>query len=128
MKLERFIIYTITDPRDNSLFYIGLTTDFYSRKISHLSKHSSAVTHSKVNEVRASGNEPVFQIIREFTATRDEAVDIESQMILDLALSGTQLVNRHIIKRVLTANNIDVSPLDNFYEKSKRKPYYKKAS
>lgn len=93
-----YFIYTISDPRDNSIFYIGQTINFTNRRQRHLDtsdrefKKNSSKTQI-VKDLKKLKLNPVFDIIHT-NIPFDKIDELETGMISFYHLMGCYLTNR----------------------------------
>lgn len=88
----RFYIYTLTDPRDGSVRYVGMTHRPEGREKQHLCAASTTPMGAWMNDLAAAGVRPSLTIIEEvngFYAARR----VEQKWIKHYAEIGT-LLNR----------------------------------
>lgn len=55
--MECYYIYTITDPRTNTIFYVGQSRNFEQRFSNHMS------TNPQVVKIKDAGYRPIFTIV-----------------------------------------------------------------
>lgn len=83
MNVKRFYVYTLTDPRDGSVFYVGKGQG--NRLNAHFSEFKrkilvNARKHARIGQIVESGFKPVAQIVHG-GLTENEAYRIERRMI-----------------------------------------------
>lgn len=91
-------IYTITDPRDNKVFYVGVSVDVEARAKSHMNLTLYASCRSRIEEIVLSGLRPVFTIVHDKCENWRE---VEQDFIKKYLDEGLLLLNKqsHHIKR-----------------------------
>lgn len=62
--MDVIYIYTITDPRNNLVFYVGRTKDPRQRFYAHLNTHQAKVS-VPIKEIIEDGKKPLFNLIEE---------------------------------------------------------------
>lgn len=89
-------VYTIKDPRNNKIFYVGKGTGY--RKTATLNTNAERINFLKkkiIEDIRSSGLEPIVDVVQHFE-TESESLSMEKSMIADLGriIKGTgDLVN-----------------------------------
>jgi hypothetical protein len=54
------VVYALQDPRDNSIFYVGLTADLYTRYIQHIKcEGNNAEKNERISQLKALGLLPI---------------------------------------------------------------------
>ena len=69
---KTFYIYTLTDPRDNVVFYVGITVNVRQRYEDHLHNSLQALNILKydlIAEMKANNVKPVITVIDSMTTT-----------------------------------------------------------
>lgn len=90
-----FVVYGLIDPRDSSVFYVGITDDVYTRFLAHLKcDGSNPVKDARIQELKAANRMVVMQTLQEVEgldlAKRREAYWLRHYY--DLGMSLTNLV------------------------------------
>lgn len=100
--MNKFYIYTLTDPRDNSIRYVGRTIDPKARLWAHINNMQSEgkAKSTWISELRSNGMLPVMSIIDEANG-KDDCVEKETLWIVSYLNNGCDLLNSHMPK----ANN-----------------------
>jgi hypothetical protein len=74
-----FYVYAYTDPRDDSVFYIGKGVG--ARAVSHLTDTSESAKVARIADIRAAGLQPSIDIIAHGLRDDLEASRVESALI-----------------------------------------------
>lgn len=96
-----YSVYSLVDPRDNCVHYIGMSRNVQNRFRAHMHKDANWVKASWVKELKGVGLLPVLSMIAE-NLTREEAQKLELQMIrlhYRLGMPLTNLVGSSIKRR-----------------------------
>lgn len=56
-------IYTLSDPRTNSVRYVGRTKEPKTRYTAHITQHNDTARSAWIAELKADGLQPIMQII-----------------------------------------------------------------
>lgn len=93
--MRTYYIYTITNPLDNKIIYVGQTTDFKRRKGNY---YSYMLSHNRflkamLYDITLQEAEPVFAIVQEVQADK-APYDIEKEWIIKLLDEGQPLCNK----------------------------------
>ncbi len=90
-------VYSLIDPRDNTIRYVGITTDTATRLDQHLDDAKKKSEKGKwLTELKQAGLSPVLRVLEPINATGDTraiARDRERYWIQTLLQSGAHLVN-----------------------------------
>lgn len=78
--LVMYSVYSISCPFTNEVKYIGQTTNFKVRCVSHFNDKKAEVKFKWIRETVAKGRMPLFEVIENFE-TKKEALAFESKMI-----------------------------------------------
>lgn len=93
-ELERnYSVYTLSDPRNLTIRYVGISCNPKVRHLQHY--HKDPYNHEKyawIQEVRQAGYRPVMNIVKE-KLTKEEATDLEMSMVYELLNQGVSLLN-----------------------------------
>jgi predicted GIY-YIG superfamily endonuclease len=90
-------VYALTDPRDSSTRYVGITNNLNSRYIAHLQGvPNNAEKNTWIREVLAEQLFPTIQILERFSGSlaRQKALIAERHWILEAQRQGCPLLNR----------------------------------
>ena len=79
-------VYTLVDPRDKTIFYIGKASA-NNRAFNHLRIHEGEERkHQRIREIRAAGREPSVEIMRYGLGSVRESFEVEAAVIDALGL------------------------------------------
>lgn len=95
-----YCIYTLSDPHDGSIRYIGKTKNTANRFNAHMSAIQGEGSLSKRNwikNLKSQGLKPVFSIIEE-SLTSEQACEREKYWIRHYVKQGTKLYNQASIR------------------------------
>jgi predicted GIY-YIG superfamily endonuclease len=105
-------VYELVDPRDDSMFYVGITIDLYERYKQHMHCNgSNAQKDSKIQEILASGHLPVMHTLDRAEALIEARIK-EDYWIVTRLEQGAVLLNLFVpenadkIKRAVICDNI----------------------
>jgi len=85
-------VYVLRDPRDNSIRYVGLSTNPAVRFARHLERVTDQHCGRWIASVLASGHIPVMEIVARLD-TLERAQVMEMELIAKLRSAGMQLCN-----------------------------------
>lgn len=86
-------VYELVDPRDTSIFYVGITQDLYTRFRQHMRRDgTNYLKDQRIGEILASGHLPIMRT-RERVLTPLEASEREVYWIRYHLGQGVALVN-----------------------------------
>ena len=96
-------VYELVDPRDNSVFYVGVTRDLYKRFRDHMRCDGTNVQKDyRIQEIVASGHLPIMRTVeraKTFTAVLVRETHwirlYLSQGVLLLNIAGVQVTERN---------------------------------
>lgn len=93
-----YYIYSLVNPLDSSIFYIGVTANPTKRFRDHLSHLSENAKENKekikiINAILNNGQKPLFKILQCVYGTKLDAEKIETKYILDAKDNGIKIVN-----------------------------------
>lgn len=91
---QKYTIYGLSDPRDNSIQYVGLTSDLYNRFAQHILTHNNKAKDEWISSLKQAKLMPLIQVLEEDIETIDEARSKERYWIQYLIASGANLTNR----------------------------------
>lgn len=84
-------IYSITDPTDGEMLYIGMTKDFETRRYNHLHNSHNDMLKAHIERLLSIGVEPIFDIVEKSeTNVLDNS---ESHYIAHFTSLGYKLYN-----------------------------------
>jgi predicted GIY-YIG superfamily endonuclease len=93
-----YFIYNLTDPRNNSPFYVGITKNPNPRMLHHLTAiDNNDKKRARINEIQADGLSPLMRIL-EITDNREEADQQEKSWIKQYLTQNIQLTNIRLIR------------------------------
>lgn len=104
-----FTVYAVRDPRDGQVVYVGQTSDFVSRKRSHLRKAASsrpdyAAGYQNIrtwmHDTVAAGVTPAFDVL-EVVATLEMSLAAETRWVAWMAAAGHRLLNKWVEHKLL---------------------------
>lgn len=87
-----YVVYTIADPRDGAIFYIGVTNNLARRVTRHLAVEPGKPTAKRIRELLASDFVPTFSVAARHASFQEARAD-ELQRIAQTIISGAQLDN-----------------------------------
>lgn len=89
-------IYTLSDPRDNSVRYVGVTCDPEARFTEHLYQRNGGEKSIWISELKDLGLKPVCTIIEkhDYTKSKESKGKREKFWIQHYANRGAKLFNR----------------------------------
>ena len=87
-----YVIYSISDPRDVSVFYIGQTMDFEQRKKSHTNSCHNSEMRLFIEEIINAGGRPLFSVLEH--CTLETASILEDKWIKHYESLGYNLFNK----------------------------------
>lgn len=87
-------IYTLSDPRDNQIRYVGKSVNPRKRIDNHLNIKRKAHCSCWIQSLKSLGLKPIFSIIE--TTTKDEWVERERHWIAYYKQKGYNLTNHTI--------------------------------
>lgn len=86
-------VYELVDPRDDSIFYVGITIDLYQRFRQHMRcDGTNALKDRRISEILTSGHLPIMRT-KESVSTSIEASEREVYWIRSYLSQGIALVN-----------------------------------
>src|SRR5690349_2495854 len=96
--MQEYSIYTLSDPRDNSVRYVGITINIKQRKSGHLctTSKSNPDRNRWIENLKQLGTEPVFTVIDHATGLA-EAQTKEQRWISVYQVRGYQLLNMSVL-------------------------------
>ncbi len=90
--MKKIVIYSITNPIDNKVIYIGRSSNFHQRIGSHLSiGHNPALT-TIINELKGKNLEPTFTVLE--NCFSEESLEIEKKWMNHYLNLKEPLLNR----------------------------------
>lgn len=88
-----YVIYGLEDPRDNQVFYVGMTSDMYARFIQHIRcEENNAIKNERIHGLKAMGCLPTPRTL-ETTHTMQQAREREQYWISHYFYLGMPLTN-----------------------------------
>lgn len=95
---QTYYIYSLTDPRDNQVYYVGQTTNLRNRTFAHKSygraKASGAPVYQHTGNIIASGNVPIItELDNVITMHREIVMRLEACWIAEMNRRGFTLYN-----------------------------------
>jgi len=95
-----FYVYSLIDPRDKSIFYVGKASS-NNRAFNHLqSKKSETNKQKRIKEIRRAGHEPVVEIIRYGLDSESAAFDVEAAVIDAIGIENlTNVIRGHGVEK-----------------------------
>jgi predicted GIY-YIG superfamily endonuclease len=88
-----YVIYALSDPRDNMVRYIGQTQDVYTRFSQHIScKGSDFVRNAWITELRLQNKMVVMQTLQE-VSNQGDALEREAYWIKHFHMLGHPITN-----------------------------------
>lgn len=94
MRSRIHYIYTLTDPTNREVYYVGKTVDTITRKSHHLNGHNGGKAGRKTAGLLVQGIKPIFKVIDQIETYHVElALRYEACWRARLALRGTELAN-----------------------------------
>jgi hypothetical protein len=110
-----FYVYTLRDPRDNKVFYVGEGTG--DRVFSHFSEAEShnpnpSAKVRRILEIWAQDLDVEWQIVRHGMSEQSQALEIEAAVIdvLDASMNGpalNEIRGQHVDRGILFPSDID---------------------
>lgn len=86
-------VYELIDPRDNSIFYVGLTAGLLKRYKQHMRRDgSNSQKDQRIQEILASGHLPIMRT-KEQCPSLEYAAERESYWIQEYLRQGIVLLN-----------------------------------
>jgi hypothetical protein len=92
---ERLSIYTLTDPRNGVVMYVGCTERPKGRESQHRGANRSTLIGRWMEELAAAGVEPVFTIIEKAIGW-DSGRTKENRLIAKYKAIGQCSLNQHV--------------------------------
>lgn len=90
--MSRYIVYSITDPRDGHVFYIGVTNNLARRVTQHLATEPGKPSAKRIRELLQSDIVPTFSVLAKHATFQDARAD-ELERIALVIIDGRQLNN-----------------------------------
>jgi hypothetical protein len=87
-------VYSLINPIDNSIFYVGVTNQPYKRYYSHLKEKKNEEKYSLIKSIRSSGYRLIMNTLKEVEC-RELADFIEGEYIDLYKFNGVKLLNRN---------------------------------
>lgn len=96
----RFYVYALIDPRDQQIFYVGRASA-NNRAFDHLKPSTSEPRlQARIREIRATGLEPLVEVLRYGLETEAAALEVEAALIDAIGLKNLTNAKRgHGIER-----------------------------
>lgn len=92
--MKKYSIYTLTDPRNNNVYYVGSTVNTVRRRAVHVRGYDTTSAKEKSAEIIADGREPVFEVVDAIeTDYKVYGLMLEACWRSKLRQSGCLLVN-----------------------------------
>lgn len=93
-------VYALVDPRDQAIFYVGKASA-NNRAFSHLrSDGGEGRKQQRIDEIRASGHEPVIEVLRYGLPSARECFEVEAAVIDAIGIENlTNAVRGHGVDR-----------------------------
>lgn len=88
-------VYIYTDPRDNSVFYVGKGRG--NRVFDHLAEEGEKPKHERIREIHEAKKRPVLEILAH--GLNDEQAKIVEAAVIDL-LRGNELTHKQLTNQV----------------------------
>ena len=119
---RKVVIYTILDPRDNKIRYVGKSVDFDYRKLRHLYNAKKSTRSHKdawIRGILKSGLNPIFEVLDE--CSEQNWKEVESYWIYQLIAWGFSLLNETFGGEgvVLVGKNKRIKPIYQYDRKGK---------
>jgi len=92
---QKYTIYTLVDPRDNSTRYVGLSSDVYNRFAQHILDRVNLAKHAWIAELKQQGFIPKLVVLEKDLESLDQARVREIYWISFYLNSGANLTNIH---------------------------------
>lgn len=92
---QKYTIYALADPRDNTVKYVGLSTDVYKRFAQHILANDNKAKAEWIASLKLENLLPSLQILEDNITTVDEARSKERQWIKYLQATGACLTNHN---------------------------------
>lgn len=91
---KKYVVYHLSDPRNNAVRYIGITWDTYKRKYGHLSTagKSNPAKQLWIKELKSLGLQPTLTEIEQ-ADTKGQARSREQYWIREFITRGSSLFN-----------------------------------
>ena len=98
-QLEHYV-YALTDPRDDSIFYVGKASA-NSRAFDHLRiDKGEQEKHKRIRQIRSDGHEPAVEVLRYGLKSAQASFEVEAAVIDALGLENlTNKIRGHGIDR-----------------------------
>lgn len=119
--MKNYTIYTLTNPINNSIYYVGCTTNVKARIEYHCKTTQKTTLEAKrelTKQIKSAGLKPVFKEIC-FTSNRKDAFEIEKNLAKDLIALGQPLLCE------LYGNEKSEKLRNHMIEVSKINPHYR---
>ena len=89
----RFYVYALIDPRDQQIFYVGKASA-NNRAFDHLKPSTSEPRlQARIREIRATGLEPLVEVLRYGLETEAAALEVEAALIDAIGLKNLTNAN-----------------------------------
>lgn len=109
-----YVVYGLEDPRDNTVFYVGMTSDVYARYIQHIKcEGNNAEKNERIHQLKSLGLLPT-PITLEVVRTLTEGQQRELYWISHYAYLGMSLTNEirpAMVRRIKTMTPSQVNKL-----------------
>lgn len=101
-------VYELVDPRDNSIFYVGITVNLLRRYNQHIQRNGeNPQKDQRIREITNAGHLPIMRTIEQ-VAGFNQALRREDHWIIHYLASGIALVNIDIPSPVPTLDEVDI--------------------
>ncbi len=87
-----YVIYALIDPRDNTVHYVGQTSDVYARFQQHINGNGSLMKNAWIFELRAANKMVIMETLEE-VETYQEAMEREAYWIKHFEMLREPLTN-----------------------------------
>lgn len=89
--MEEIYVYTLTDPIDNLIKYVGITNNIHKRMITHLNDNRNTLKSSWIKNLKSKGLKPILEVID--ITDSENYIKIEQYWISQMKTWGFPLKN-----------------------------------
>jgi hypothetical protein len=98
MMKKVYYIYSLINPLDNKIFYVGQTVNPTKRFKDHMGHLKESARENKekvkiINAILKNGNKPVFKVLQCVWGLKSDAEKAETEHIINLKNNGVEIVN-----------------------------------
>lgn len=101
-----YYVYTLTDPRNNHVKYVGMSKNPTLRLTQHMTEYASKEKRKWIDSLISENKMPILDVVFNHE-TEKEARDEETYLINTMISFGFELVNRRDNHKVLSDDSLD---------------------